>query len=158
MAACVGVMINKARPQEYIINAPPGTASINIANHPNPSNDNEPLKGSPKNNDNIKVTETPDTAEKTITGKLPYFSMYLPENTVNTAAPKTPTITIKFPFYKVKLSGVGFVIIAMAIPIIAKKTEKTFIRFACSTLNNEAIVIVASGIVAYNKPALDAVV
>ena len=64
MAACVGVMINKARPQEYIINAPPGTASINIANHPNPSNDNEPLKGSPKDNDNIKVTETPDTAKK----------------------------------------------------------------------------------------------
>lgn len=158
MAACVGVMINKALPQEYIINAPPGTASINIANHPNPSNDNEPLNGSPKNNDNIKVTETPDTAEKTITGKLPYFSMYLPENTVNTAAPKTPTITIKSPFNKIKLSGVSFVLIATAIPIMAKKTEKTFIRFACSTLNNEAIVIVASGIVAYNKPALDAVV
>ncbi len=64
MAACVGVMINKARPQEYIINAPPGTAIINIANHLNPSNDNEPLKVSPKNNDNIKVIETPDTAKK----------------------------------------------------------------------------------------------
>ena len=64
MAPCVGVMTNKARPQEYIINAPPGTASINIANHPNPSNDNEPLKVSPKNNDNIKVIETPDTAKK----------------------------------------------------------------------------------------------
>ena len=63
MAPCVGVMINKARPQEYIINAPPGTASINIANHPNPSNDNEPLKVLPKNNDNIKVIETPDTAK-----------------------------------------------------------------------------------------------
>ena len=36
MAGCMGVMINKARPQECIINAPPGSASINIANHPNP--------------------------------------------------------------------------------------------------------------------------
>ena len=158
MAACVGVMINRARPQEYIIKAPPGTTSINIANQPKLSNDNEPLKGSPTNNDSVKVIETPDTDEKTKTGTLPYFSIYLPENTVNIAAPNTPIITMESPFNKIRLSGVSFVLIATIMPIIARNTENTFIGFGFSTLNKDAIIIVASGIVAYKSPALDALV
>ena len=158
IAACVGDIIIKARPHAYIIKAPPGTTSIKIANQPEPSKDKEPSKGAPMNKDNTNVVETPEIAEKTITGRFPYFAIYLPEKTVKTAAPNTPTITNASPFNKLKLSGETLVPIAVTTPTIASITANILAKVGRSILNNVAMMIVARGIVAYNKPPLAAVV
>ena len=110
------------------------------------------------NKDNTNVVETPEIAEKTITGRFPYFAIYLPEKTVKTAAPNTPVITNESPFNKLKLSGETLVPIAVTTPKIAKITANIFAKVGRSILNNVAMMIVARGIVAYNKPPLAAVV